>query len=295
MKRIIILLIMIALTPYVINAEIKFGMAAYLSPGYAANGDYNEATQSIAQQYDWNQYNIEEGTENGAFSAELELRLKLQEDLIFSFGFGSISLPLGNTSIEPMQMEPMQMGPMTNSFVPSSSAFHRDVEGSAFSMTLTEYYILPVGNILEIYLGVGGEYCKGRLTYTSESFTDGELNMKTEGDFSGSGLGFHTKLLFEFKATEKFRIITGLTGKYLRISGLKGIEKTTTSGGEEQEIEGTLYSYWTHHDPSMGGGDYRVWGVHPSKYDAENMGHDVREAYIDLSGISFCLGVGYYF
>ena len=307
MKKIAIILFIILLNFSALSARIQFGVVLLSHSGYAGNGDYNDATQSMVDsiiysgggmgwQPSRDQYMIEEGTANSAFGGGLEFRIKLQEDLIFGFGFGSISLPLGETRVEPIQMQ-MEDDPMAPEPGTPLSSLYRNMEGSASSMTLTEYYVLPIGNILEIYLGIGGEYCKAKINYTQETYMGGgqDISMSTEGEFDGSGLGFHTKLLFEFKATEKFRLLTGLMGKYLRISGLQGTEKTITHtpmGDDEEVTEGTIYSYeW-----GYGGGDgNKMWGVYSSKSEIGRDLHDVEEAYIDLSGIYFCFGVGYYF
>ena len=240
------------------------------SLSYCANGDYNEFAESMS----WGESFSSNGpmmddeggddySQSGSLGIDLEFRIKIQNDLAFAVEFGMMSLPLGSMPAESMGS--------------NSSDGTMESSGSAISIGILEYYILDVTKAIDMSFGVGVEYCSGSI----ESYSPmGPWNG------SGDGIGFKAKILFEFKISEIFKIITGAKFRYLEISGFKN-----------EETGDTLYSFYEDNQ-GMGGNDdggSRKWRPASSREVADQYGHDVEEATIGLSGVSLHFGIGFTF
>jgi len=267
--------------------KVQFGFAIFLNPGYAMNQDYNNAVDGVSEYWVHAEYN------NSIFIPEIELDLKLQPDIAIGFGFSSVSLPLGATKIECV----------TN---PSQDFINVQMDGNVYIMSLSEYYILPLGGKISLNLGAGGDYYIAKVNYKLQSNMNDNFVKNINGEFTSNGIGFNAKMLLEFKIRKRFRLMTGVIGRIMRIGNLKGTVSTynfNTNTSEEREM--TLYSLnlgvFNPMNPWEELQTFRVWYPYTPKAEAETNHYygdndeDVKPAVINLTGIQFCFGIGVYF
>ncbi len=273
MKRFVLILFIIIFSYGISYAKIEFDINLLGNFSYCGNGDYNEFAETLSMFSTLSSSNgpmMDDGggddySQNGSIGTELEFRIKIQKDLAFGIEFGMMSLPLGSI-------------PFISEDGGSNSGYSTmEISGSAISIALIEYYILDISKTIDMSFGVGVEYCSGSF---DASVPDQSWSWIGQGD----GIGFKAKILFEFKISEIFKIITGAKFRYLEITGLKN-----------EETGEIMYSYYEDNQ-NMGGNDdggYRMWQPASSKEDIN--GHDVEEASIGLSGVSLQLGIGFTF
>jgi len=113
---------------------------------------------------------------------------------------------------------------------------------------------------------------------------------------SGKGFGLHGGLGGEFKLTNKVAFIIETQARYAKVGGLRGKIKYPVLGNAWHEEEGPLYFWeWLFYN-----GQDQLVGRYPQVYirhekpSGRNI-TQVREAKIDLSGISVIGGIKFYF
>jgi len=165
---------------------------------------------------------------------------------------------------------------------PSSETFTAHPKMQAVPLRLAISYY-PVPNFyakfgIEYYLAKCAYYYRFEREVSWEEWR-GEATAKDFGILGGLGL--------ELNLSSSFSFIIEATGRYARISGFKGRDRSRDSTGTDHIEEGTLYFYRAE---TSGGDSYPLLFIREN-IPAETSVFNPREAIIDFSGFSLKAGI----
>lgn len=143
------------------------------------------------------------------------------------------------------------------------------------------YYPLPY-----FYVKTGIEYyfakCAYFYRYQGEDFWK-----EWHGKASTQGSGILGGLGVDLRLSSAISFIVEATGRYAKISGFKGEDRTKDSDGGDYITEGTLYFY---QGKTSGGGSYPLLFIKEKKPSEDVRISDPRKAIVDYSGINLKAG-----
>ena len=201
--------------------------------------------------------------------AEFQLRISSSFRTAIAVGYMSTSGEMHGRGGERSIMGGMMGGALIRD-VGGFMGYSQDLK--IVPITLSLYYVLPVSRRVNAFMTGGTGY------YLSW-FRDVSTQEK-------SALGFHAGLGFEFKLSERVRIVT--EGLY-RFANFRGFRSELQPGFFRNEEGETLEGYWHfHHDQN----DYRFHGMDE---DWEEMMNDTGPFDINISGMSMRAGLRFSF
>ncbi len=188
-------------------------------------------------------------------------------------------------------------------------------------LNLTFYYSFPFGSRFVFFLGCGGSYYFGRLTYTEDY--EYSFNYKDEKNLSGTpvefvdrysstgiysedttcnALGLHALSGLEVRIGRRLHLVVEAFGRKVGFSGWKGTKNDrytwnhtygywgefSDQGSSEESERGTLWMVDLRNDET--GNSYPRF-IFSEERPASPSYTDVRPARISLSGFSFRVGI----
>ncbi|MCK5224545.1 hypothetical protein KAR04_07225 [Candidatus Calescamantes bacterium] len=155
-----------------------------------------------------------------------------------------------------------------------------DMKNWAFPFGLNLYYVLPLGEKMNLYVGPGFEYYMSKITneQTKMTVAGADQTLDEPEIFNGSGIAGVLNVKGEYAINDMFSVYLGVIGRMGAISGYAG----------EGDLDGTtLYSYDF--------ADEHHWdNLTPEEkdlYDADTTITNLEEAKIDMTGIEFFFGI----
>lgn len=142
------------------------------------------------------------------------------------------------------------------------------------------YYPFP-----SIYVKSGIEYYFAKCAYLYRSLRLGSWG-EWNGEADAQGFGFLGGLGYELKLSSAFSFIIEATGRYAKITGFKGKDRSQDSTGLDYTEEGTLYIYQIR---TSGEDSYPLLFIRENKPTEANV-FDPQEATINFSGFSLKTG-----
>ena len=165
---------------------------------------------------------------------------------------------------------------------------------NAIPIRLGLSYLLLESGSGRLFANVGTGLYIVDYEYEKQPVGVGEVELNQTA--SGKGFGLHGGLKGEFKLTNKIAFIIEGEARYARVGGLRGKIRYPVLGDGWHEEEGPLYSW----ESLFYNGQDQLIGKYPQVYIRHEKPSgpnitQVREAKIDLSGISVNGGIKFYF
>lgn len=142
------------------------------------------------------------------------------------------------------------------------------------------YYPIP-----SFYVKSGIEYYFAKCAYLYRSLKLGSWE-EWQGEAKAQGFGFLGGLGYELKLSSAFSFIIEATGRYAKITGFKGKDRSQDSTGLDYTEEGKLYIYQIR---TSAENSYPLLFIRENKPTEANV-FDPREAIINFSGFSLKTG-----
>ncbi|MCK4642692.1 hypothetical protein KAU32_03550 [bacterium] len=209
-----------------------------------------------------------------------EVKLLPAANLEFSIQMSSfvaglkIGMPGTVTSVFTVDMKDTLALPIPDTYL------EMDLKNWAFPFGLNLYYVLPLGEKMNLYIGPGFEYYMSKITNEEAVSTAGGTDVPLEDPeiFNGSGIAGVLNIKGEYAINDMFSVYLGVIGRMGAISGYAG----------EGDMDGkTLISFdWA---------DEHFWeALTPAEKDAMAADTDytnIEEAQIVMTGIEFFFGI----
>jgi hypothetical protein len=148
-------------------------------------------------------------------------------------------------------------------------------------------YFLPVfpKSRISVGAGLGYYFAKFDRFYRREPGTGYWIDSNMTG--TGQGLGFYGVIGFEYSATKKIALVIEGTGRYSKISGIKGSRERVDSNNWSDSVEAPYYALDRERLPGMWFPVVNIADPAPSGEGTRN----VRDAVLDFSGFSIRVGM----
>lgn len=219
--------------------------------------------------------------ENAKWGLDLEGELVFSLSKNFGVSLGAGYLVRKIDSLVEIRLEPIISG-----------SFLWEPKYTVIPITLSGYYYLPVASKANVFFkgGIGYYFAKINFTTREELVIPGELNEwnQNDGEAKDNGFGFHGGLGFEYNISRSVALYAEGIGRYVNFKDWEVDNTYRDSSGYtlkqsgafwyEEEFDGSTGRYY----PSLTISEQR-----PSSPWVRN----ARKAEIDLSGLSFRIGV----
>jgi len=282
------------------NFRPKYSVKLTCGMGYSAIGDMNKTLESFNNNFIFelarlNTPDLINGEivalENRNLDLEAEFRLHISPKIALSFATSSPVIKKNESSLTYIirgsagdQINNYTFRPKIKAWMPIRlgicySLFSSPRMNLVFQAGVG-YYIAKISEYEELEIGLlfGGTFWE---TYYWKAHT-----------IEGSGV--HSGIILEFNLTKKLALVGEVQGRYVKLSNLFGRMEVERYVDEENPIisgqKGTLY-YFTMWDDDIGAyrANLEVWEKPPE--GSINEIDNVRKACLDLSGISFRVGI----
>lgn len=282
------------------NFKPKYSIKLTCGMGYSAIGDMNKTLESFNNNYMFelarlNTPDLINGEivalENNNLDLEAEFRLHISPKIALSFATSSPVIKKNESSLTYIirglagdQIDNYTFRPKIKAWMPIRlgicySLFSSPRMNLVFQAGVG-YYIAKISEYEELEIGLllGGTFWE---TYYWKAHT-----------IEGSAV--HSGIILEFNLTKKLALVGEVQGRYVKLSDLFGrmdVKKYVNEGnGITLEQKGSLY-YFTMWDDDIGAyrANLEVWEKPPEGSISEI--DNVRKARLDLSGISFRVGI----
>lgn len=282
------------------NFKPKYSIKLTCGMGYSAIGDMNKTLESFNNNYMFelarlNTPDLINGEivalENKNLDLEAEFRLHISPKIALSFATSSPVIKKNESSLTYIirglagdQIDNYTFRPKIKAWMPIRlgicySLFSSPRMNLVFQAGVG-YYIAKISEYEELEIGLllGGTFWE---TYYWKAHT-----------IEGSAV--HSGIILEFNLTKKLALVGEVQGRYVKLSDLFGrmdVKKYVNEGnGITLEQKGSLY-YFTMWDDDIGAyrANLEVWEKPPEGSISEI--DNVRKARLDLSGISFRVGI----
>lgn len=162
---------------------------------------------------------------------------------------------------------------------------------SAIPITLSLYYGIPLGNFLNVVVGVGAGYYLGQYENSLHQII-GDEQVTLSFKSSKNTIGAHGSLNFEFNIRRSMALIFGVSGRFAKLKDLMGTETftyTTPSYTDSEEFaELTL---WYIEDEIFNDARYYSSLIANDEKPEASYYRNVRKAEISLSSIALQIGI----
>ncbi|MFO7979677.1 MAG: hypothetical protein R6V00_02450 [Candidatus Aminicenantes bacterium] len=214
------------------------------------------------------------------FSGELLIHFMPQ----FSIGIGAGYISAGKESTAELSDNTGEYQDMT-----------LDPRVSAIPITLSFYYGIPVGSMIDVVLNAGAGYYLGTINYDMIlEYGDPGSSFEEIDTWSAQSntLGFLGGIDFEFGFSSNMVFVLGARGRYVKFTDLTGdleweYSSSWGASGSGTDKDQTL---WFGNQEMFTGKEYPQLTLSDSKPTGSNWS-DVRKAEISLSGIIFQAGI----
>lgn len=258
--------------------NVKFGLRIMGGCALFMRNDINEHLQTLKGFI----YNFEVKPLNIGLDISGELFINFTSDLGIAIGTGYILAD-------------------RESSAKSGSGEHTDnttyhPKFSAVPVTLTCYYRIPLGRIVDVVFNAGLGYYLSTVNYDYfHKVRGGDIMYEKTETWSAksNSLGFHGGINFEFGFTSNLAFVIGVRGRYAKLTDLTGdldwVHYRSWSGWSSgTEEDQTLWFGIRRSSTMTTEWPYMILSEDkPSHYDL----HDARKAEINLSGIIFQAGI----
>ncbi|MCJ7579992.1 MAG: hypothetical protein MUP98_05590 [Candidatus Aminicenantes bacterium] len=168
--------------------------------------------------------------------------------------------------------------------------FSIDPSISAIPITLSFYYGIPLGNFLNVVVGVGGGYYLGQYkNSTLQIIADEQVMLSFRSN--KNTIGAHGSLTFEFNIGRSLALIFGVSGRMAKLKNLMGTETftyTTPSYTDSEDYPDL--TLWYVEDEIFEGRYYSSLIADNVKPETSYY-RNVREAEISLSSMTLQIGI----
>lgn len=258
-----------------------------LTGGYGslAGGDINEAVDGLNSQLEdlsaMAGLLIPGEIENAKWGLDFEgeLVLSLSKNFGVSLGAGYLRRKIDST-VE-IRLEPVISG-----------SFLWEPKYSVIPITLSGYYYLPVASKANVFFkgGIGYYFAKINFKTREELVIPGELNEwnQNDGEAKDNGFGFHGGLGFEYNITGSVALYAEGIGRYLDLKEWEVDNTYRDSSGYTLRQSG---SFWYEEEFDVSTGKYYPSLTISEQRPSNPWIRNARKAEIDLSGLSFRIGV----
>lgn len=167
---------------------------------------------------------------------------------------------------------------------------------SAIPITLTCYYGIPLGSMVDIVFNAGLGYYLGTVNYDfllERSSSDYMYEDTQTWSAKSNSLGFHGGINFEFGFTSNLAFVIGARGRYAKLTDLTGDldwERHSSLTGSESGTEEDRTLWFGIRWRSLTDKEYSSMTLSEDK-PSSPLWHDARKAEINLSGIIFQAGI----
>lgn len=161
---------------------------------------------------------------------------------------------------------------------------------SAIPITLSLYYGIPLGNFLNVVVGVGAGYYLGQYSNsTNQTMGDEQISLLFES--SKNTIGAHVNLDLELNIGRTMALILGVSGRYAVLRDLLGTETFTYTDPAYTESESYPDLTLWYVEEEMFNSKYYVSIFPDEKMPEGSWYRNVRKARISLSSMALQIGI----
>jgi opacity protein-like surface antigen len=219
--------------------------------------------------------------ENAKWGLDFEGELVFSLSKNFGVSLGAGYLVRKIDSIVEIRLEPIISG-----------SFLWEPKYTVIPVTLSGYYYFPVASKANVFFkaGIGYYFAKINFKTREELVIVGELNEWDQNDAEAkdNGFGFHGGLGFEYNITGSVALYAEGIGRYINLKEWEVDNTYRDSSGYTLRQSG---SFWYEEEFNAGTGKYYPSLTISEQRPSSPWIRNARKAEIDLSGLSFRIGV----